>query len=228
MKRHDRPYGCTFLACGKKFGSKNDWKRHESSQHFQIETWRCDGERPEGGACSMVCYRKQSFQEHLKKDHQVSDDNEIMNEKLETCRIGRNCQDRFWCGFCVKLIGLKKKGLNAWTERFDHIDDHFMGRNTLAKEGIQDWIPVDGSEKVNDARSASDSKSKSDNSSSGSCSSESSPSAGTGSPTNTVVGPTAKRSRPEEGESQSRKRPRSTEDYIIICVSVTNLPAAVT
>jgi len=150
MKRHERPYGCTFLTCNKTFGSKNDWKRHENSQHFQLETWRCDEERPEGGACAKVCYRKQTFQEHLGKEHQISDEDAVKN-KLEACRIGRNCQARFWCGFCTKLIELKKKGLDAWTERFDHIDDHFMGRHGLTKQGIQDWIPVDSDKPKGDA-----------------------------------------------------------------------------
>lgn len=142
MKRHERPYGCTFLTCNKTFGSKNDWKRHENSQHFQLETWRCDEERLEGGACAKVCYRKQTFQDHLDKEHQILDE-EVVKNKLEVCRIGRNCQARFWCGFCTKLVELKKKGLDAWTERFDHIDDHFMGRHGLPKQSIQDWIPVD-------------------------------------------------------------------------------------
>jgi hypothetical protein len=145
MKRHERPYGCTFLTCNKVFGSKNDWKRHENSQHFHLETWRCDEERPEGGACAKVCYRRQTFQDHLKKEHQMSDVDAVKT-KLENCRIGRNCQARFWCGFCNKLIDLKKKGLEAWTERFDHIDDHFMGRNCPTRR-IQDWIPMDGKPK---------------------------------------------------------------------------------
>lgn len=167
MKRHERPYGCTFLSCGKTFGSKNDWKRHENSQHFQIETWRCDGSLPEGGPCSKVYYKRQSFLEHLVKQHlvppsgspprapstspnsvgsgsAVAEDEEQYKDKLESCRIGRNSQDRFWCGFCVQLVDLRKKGLDAWTERFDHIDDHFMGRRTK-KVGIRDWVPVDGS-----------------------------------------------------------------------------------
>jgi hypothetical protein len=152
MKRHERPYGCTFLTCNKTFGSKNDWKRHENSQHFQLETWRCDEERPEGGACAKVCYRKQTFQEHLSKEHQISDTAPV-NEKLEACRIGRNCQARFWCGFCTKLVELKKKGLEAWTERFDHIDDHFMGRHNWPKQGIQDWIPVDSDKPKGDSTS---------------------------------------------------------------------------
>ncbi|KAF2212455.1 hypothetical protein CERZMDRAFT_106186 [Cercospora zeae-maydis SCOH1-5] len=33
IKRHTRPYGCTFSLCNKTFGSRNDWKRHELTQH---------------------------------------------------------------------------------------------------------------------------------------------------------------------------------------------------
>jgi hypothetical protein len=142
MKRHSRPYGCTFLNCSKTFGSKNDWKRHENSQHYHHETWRCDAEKVEGGTCAKMCYRRQSFQDHLKKDHDISDPDDLKT-KVDACRIGRNCQSRFWCGFCVKLVDLTKKGLGAWIERFDHIDDHFMGRHGLTKQSIQDWIPVD-------------------------------------------------------------------------------------
>jgi len=38
----------------------------------------------------------------------------------------------FWCGFCVELINFKK-GLLAWDERFNHIDDHFIRRRGLLK-----------------------------------------------------------------------------------------------
>ncbi|KAF7933756.1 uncharacterized protein EAE98_003465 [Botrytis deweyae] len=152
MKRHERPYGCTFLACNKTFGSKNDWKRHENSQHFHLETWRCDNEKPEGGACAKVSYRRQTFQEHLKKEHAIIDQDAV-KIKVDACRIGRNCQARFWCGFCKTLVDLKKKGLEAWTERFDHIDNHFMGRHGLQKQSIQDWIPVDSDKPKGDAAS---------------------------------------------------------------------------
>ncbi len=146
MKRHERPYGCTFLNCNKEFGSKNDWKRHENSQHFHLETWRCDISRAdEKSECAKVCYRRQTFQDHLKKEHALADP-EAVKKKLDSCRMGRNCQSRFWCGFCASLVDLKKKGLEAWGERFDHIDDHFMGRKGLEKQGIQDWVPLDGKE----------------------------------------------------------------------------------
>jgi hypothetical protein len=136
-------YGCTFL-CNKTFGSKNEWKRHENSQHFHSETWRCDNETSDGVVCAKVCYRRQSFQDHLKTEHNIEDD--TIKEQSESCRIGRNCQARFWCGFCSQIIGLERKGLDAWTERFDHIDDHFMGNRGLKKQCILDWIPVDSRE----------------------------------------------------------------------------------
>jgi hypothetical protein len=143
MKRHERPYGCTFPTCLKTFGSKNDWKRHENSQHFHLEAWRCDIPRLDDKPCAKVCYRRQAFSEHLKKEHQLTDQPTI-DRRLENCRIGRNCQARFWCGFCIKLVELKTNGLAAWTERFDHIDGHFMGKDQFKKQGIQDWIPMDG------------------------------------------------------------------------------------
>jgi len=70
----------------------------------------------------------------------------IVKEKLESCRIGRNCQSRFWCGFCKELKELKKRGIDAWTERFNHIDDHFEGRKGLKKQSIKEWLPIDGGE----------------------------------------------------------------------------------
>ncbi|RWA07760.1 hypothetical protein EKO27_g7355, partial [Xylaria grammica] len=39
-KRHEKPYGCTMPGCERRFGSKNDWKRHENTQHPMSETWR--------------------------------------------------------------------------------------------------------------------------------------------------------------------------------------------
>jgi hypothetical protein len=91
-----------------------------------------------------LCYQRQRFEDHLKTEHHMKDNGVI--EKIETRRISRDCQARFWCGFCIKLIDLKKKGLDAWKERFDHIDNHFMGCDGFNKQSISDWIPV-GSDK---------------------------------------------------------------------------------
>jgi len=83
-----------------------------------------------------------------------SSDSDVIKSKIENCRIGRNGQERFWCGFCNKLVELKKKGLEAWTERFDHIDDHYMGRTGDVRR-IQDWVPMDGNKPKDDFESLS-------------------------------------------------------------------------
>ncbi len=103
--------------------------------------WRCDNTTPEANECAKVCYRRETFHEHVKEAHQL-DDNAVAVQ-TELCRMSRNGQGRFWCGFCTKLIDLKARGTDAWTERFDHIDDHFMGRRDFARQGIQDWFPMD-------------------------------------------------------------------------------------
>ncbi len=42
MKRHTRPYACTRDSCESRFGSKNDWKRHELTIHGPLpEAYRC-------------------------------------------------------------------------------------------------------------------------------------------------------------------------------------------
>ncbi len=143
MKRHERPYACTFTSCNKMFGCKDDWKRHENSQHFHLESWRCSEERLDGeGICARNFYRRQQFRQHLAEKHNITDTKIIMS-KLDQCRLGNNCQTRFWCGSCTMLIDLRNKGLDAWTERFDHIDDHFMGSNGFPQTLIAEWVPID-------------------------------------------------------------------------------------
>ena len=90
---HIRPFTCSFriYGCPATFGSKNEWKRHVSSQHLRLGFWRCDldGCLPSGGpqsklpgsangstrACSeeVVTYndfnRKDLFTQHLRRMH---------------------------------------------------------------------------------------------------------------------------------------------------------------
>lgn len=227
MKRHEKPYGCTFLTCNKIFGSKNDWKRHENSQHFHLEIWRCSELTLDQNACTKVCYRRMTFQEHLRKDHHVEDE-ALIKSKTDRCRIGRNCQSRFWCGFCGKSVDLKKKGLDAWTERFDHIDDHFMGRG-VPKQSIREWIPVDSDKPKGEVAPEASASSSSDKESSSSSEHESSSSkslkngdqAGP-STLDAQQNPTSSKRRNANAESSSRaskkSKTSSSFEQFIICV----------
>ncbi|KAK4171512.1 hypothetical protein QBC36DRAFT_199168 [Triangularia setosa] len=143
QKRHAKPYACTFAKCDKRFGSKNDWKRHENSQHFQLEIWRCTEPvhshgRPGDYECGKVCHRRESLKGHLEQDHQFQEP-AVIEKKLNDYRHGRNFESRFWCGFCVKTIEPQRSGGPAHSERFDHIDNHFMGKDGFEKADIKEW-----------------------------------------------------------------------------------------
>ncbi|KAI0472549.1 hypothetical protein GGR56DRAFT_650812 [Xylariaceae sp. FL0804] len=138
-QRHEKPYGCTHPGCNKRFGSKNDWKRHENSQHFPLESWRCDMKRREdpSSICTFVNHQRFFFRQHLQEAHSLG-----MNElesKVDGCKVGRNSEVRFWCGFCEAVIENKRKGAQAHNERFNHIGDHFSGRNNRERRDITDW-----------------------------------------------------------------------------------------
>ncbi len=139
MKRHDRPYGCTHPHCWKSFGSKNDWKRHENTQHFLEETWRCQRLLPEQPdlKCPSTFKTKDEFCQHLRQHHDTTDLARF-DEEAKECHIHSNGQSHIWCGFCVKIIHLHQTGIQGVDARFDHIAEHFR-----KGERHTEWIPVD-------------------------------------------------------------------------------------
>ncbi|KAL5449444.1 hypothetical protein PMIN06_006824 [Paraphaeosphaeria minitans] len=139
MKRHTKPYGCTYPKCHKRFGAKSDWKRHENSQHFQMESFRCQRTDPiHGNPCGELFQRVELFTQHLVNEHRVAKDSDMSGE-TKACFIGKNYQRQFWCGFCQKIVGLKERRNAAWDERFDHIDAHF----NKEKRAIEQWLCVE-------------------------------------------------------------------------------------
>jgi len=146
MKRHTKPYGCTYPKCHKRFGAKSDWKRHENSQHFQLECFRCQITPPSSQTpCGELFYRFEMFTEHLQAQHHMSDSDKISHE-VRIRKIGKNGQGQFWCGFCEDIVKLEKKRNAAWDERFDHIDRHFC------KDGkaIEEWLCLEAKKKKGD------------------------------------------------------------------------------
>ncbi|KAJ4355199.1 hypothetical protein N0V95_003159 [Ascochyta clinopodiicola] len=139
-KRHEKPYGCTFPKCYKKFGAKSDWKRHENSQHFQREAYRCDIKSSPDEQCGQHYYRAARFQKHLELEHKVTSES-VVQIGLDRCKIGKNYQGQFWCGFCRKITALVLKDNAAWDERFSHIASHF--EKDTPKKCIDDWICVE-------------------------------------------------------------------------------------
>jgi hypothetical protein len=132
LQRHKKPFGCTFDSCSKVFGSKNDWKRHEQSQHEQQECWRCH-------KCFEVFFHHQNhIINHLMDKHSVKRVDEA-TKQARSRRIARNYQGQFWCGFCDKIIFHDLHGVEAINHRFDHIADHFKNEKSSS-----DWIELGG------------------------------------------------------------------------------------
>ncbi|KAF3001516.1 hypothetical protein E8E13_009221 [Curvularia kusanoi] len=152
-KRHAKPYGCTYPKCHKRFGAKSDWKRHENSQHFQLDAFHCDHLNNAGAKCGMHWHRSAQFKKHLQDKHKITDEKEVDN-RLQRCKIGKNCQGQFWCGFCRKIKPLKSKRNAAWDERFDHIAHHFEKE----MKSIDNWLCVEANRTKKDLQAEVDRK----------------------------------------------------------------------
>jgi hypothetical protein len=138
MRRHTKPYGCTFDDCYKRCGSKNDLKRHEHSQHEQPECWRCEEQLNGSGPCYKLYHQREKYVSHLRDEHRMP--NQDITKSLKNQKISRMNQKNYWCGFCKQIRTMERKGIPGDNERFDHIVDHFI------KEGrdIDDWLPPEG------------------------------------------------------------------------------------
>ena len=120
------------------FHNEKEWKTHEGTE-YQQATWRCNEANPQSkiGQCAELFYRQNSFKTHLQDDHQIEDIGYI-SEQCTKCHIGRNGQTRCWCGLCQKTIELKKRGVEAWDKRQDHVKVHLKKGET-----ILNWYPPD-------------------------------------------------------------------------------------
>ncbi|KAK4156256.1 zinc finger protein ZIC 5 [Chaetomidium leptoderma] len=84
-KKHYRPFNCVFdfAGCASTFASKNEWKRHVSTQHLLLHYWVCtegtcakaaddSHSRGGGGAAApngAIFNRKDLFTQHLQRMH---------------------------------------------------------------------------------------------------------------------------------------------------------------
>ncbi|KAI9935029.1 hypothetical protein ASPWEDRAFT_44605 [Aspergillus wentii DTO 134E9] len=162
------PYGCTST-----FVSKNEWKRHVSSQHIQLGFYRCDI-----GACNVTSKgkcrkghaigessqpndfnRKDLFTQHQRRMHAPwqdrkprrdpsDEENQAFESQLEEVRKRcwhqqRQAPAHSTCGFCGKEF----MGERSWDERMEHVGRHFEKEDkNLEKEdlGLRDWAIREG------------------------------------------------------------------------------------
>ena len=204
-RRHDRLWGCTHHLCSKTFGSKNDLKRHEVGMHYAHEEWRCHVH-----GCDKVCLRRLRFEMHLTQQHNMVKESPEFSYTVDSCRIGRQWPDKFWCGFCDRHI-LPKKDVNAWDFKFDHIELHLFGRGGFPEKRMFDWIYLE--EKPGKAAGEA---SDNENVGSGSMLDESA------SVTTDLSLNSQRKRKNEEAASSPRKRVSDTHDYTWSCCECGN------
>ena len=141
-------FTCSFshYGCLKLFTSKNEWKRHVTSQHLQLGFYRCDV-----GSCSSAqrtndFNRKDLFIMHQRRMHapwvssktrkpSSKSEEEKFDQDLE--QVQRRCwreqrkpPERSQCGFC----GVCFFGPHSWSKRMEHIGRHFETGNVTGLE----------------------------------------------------------------------------------------------
>ena len=121
--------------CESTFKSRNEWKRHVSSQHIRLGFWRCDmcPQSDSGNPSYNDFNRKDLFTQHLKRMHQIhfltsalsqegqEVSKEAVAEHVKRCYITiRTSPNSSECLFCTETF----EGADSWEYRMDHIAKH--------------------------------------------------------------------------------------------------------
>jgi methylmalonyl-CoA mutase N-terminal domain/subunit len=93
----------------------------------------------EEGHIDSAMIDPEMFSKHLQNVHKITEA-ATLERTIEERRQGSNCTKTFWCGICNTLQTIATAdGSSVSNQRFDHIDNHFMGRNGLMKVKIDEW-----------------------------------------------------------------------------------------
>ena len=169
-----RLYTCVFAryGCTARFSSKNEWKRHVTSQHLRPGVWRCDlgacvrhppsSTIPAGGDDCIPHWvefnRKDLFAQHIRRMHGPSitapkEEKRRFEDSLEATRV--RCYISFHgppprsrCGFCRHEKGRETifEGKSGWEERMEHVGRHLERGEKEEDEDIElkEWMINEG------------------------------------------------------------------------------------
>lgn len=164
-----RQFVCSFshYGCHSTFASKNEWKRHVTSQHLQLGFYRCDigpcnVSQPDGNHSSNGnrhpndFNRKDLFTQHLRRMHspwparyepeqqEQNDFESSLDEVRQRCwKTQRQPPQRSRCGFCDRLFD----GPQSWEERMEHVGKHYEQRAACPEaedQDLREWAIREG------------------------------------------------------------------------------------
>lgn len=141
QSHNKRPFPCPLATygCASNFSSKNEWKRHVSTQHIKLGYWRCDLCPPTTDPNDEQTFyyndfnRKDLFTQHLRRMHappkEISSRNqkeypvneENLPEHQARCFLAlRAPPQQSICLFCDRRF----EGSTSWEERMEHVGRH--------------------------------------------------------------------------------------------------------
>ncbi|QDS67842.1 hypothetical protein FKW77_007478 [Venturia effusa] len=168
-----RPFPCPLATygCQSTFTSKNEWKRHVSTQHIKLGFWRCDMCPPTDPHNTIYndFNRKDLFTQHLRRMHathpcsiaktqpstppaQTPISDEALADHQSRCYIQlRSNPLRSGCLFCSRSFS----GEGSWDERMEHVGAHFEAERKKVGGGrsvdewredtrLKEWLEAEG------------------------------------------------------------------------------------
>lgn len=153
-------FPCPFTAygCSSTFSSKNEWKRHVSTQHIKQGFWRCDlcptttDANDQSAQYFNDFNRKDLFTQHLRRMHAAPKDASSRNHKgypvnennlsehQKRCFMTlRAAPQQSNCLFCDRTFD----GPTSWEERIEHVGRH-LEKDRKCEVDMLDcrtWLP---------------------------------------------------------------------------------------
>jgi len=151
-----RPFPCplALYGCQSTFTSKNEWKRHVSTQHVKLGFWRCDLCPPSPDPTNPIYNdfnRKDLFTQHVRRMHvgEIMGDTDaldasgdgkgggipedVMAEQQSRCYHRLRAHPiRSGCLFCEHVF----EGHNSWEQRMEHLGGHFEREKKNPKQSL--------------------------------------------------------------------------------------------
>ncbi|CAG8949969.1 hypothetical protein HYFRA_00004301 [Hymenoscyphus fraxineus] len=144
-----RAYTCVFhfAGCPSTFTSKNEWKRHVSSQHLNLTAWVCELGLCAKSARKSEFNRKDLFTQHLRRMHTPSSIKRGASSKkngeweervkeLQRCCVVVKREAPELVGCPVRGCESFFEGKGAWDERMEHVGKH-LEKGIMEGLGVQ-------------------------------------------------------------------------------------------
>ncbi|EME49487.1 hypothetical protein DOTSEDRAFT_68299 [Dothistroma septosporum NZE10] len=149
------PCPLAVYGCLSSFGSKNEWKRHVSTQHMRLGFWRCDQCTEANSERKPNDFnRKDLFIQHVRRMHTAdisrastskrslaksrkdNEDDHIMDLTAKRCYHHlRSSPEQSGCLFCERRF----HGSGSWNERMEHIGRHMESERKSKSPPTNPW-----------------------------------------------------------------------------------------